>query len=131
VTPLMMVVMIPGFVEMVEELIIEVEVASPLMVEVSVLTADVRSLLLRKDAVVVAVLPLMIDVRVKELVEVDTESVFEVEDATKLVRSVVVATPLMVVVRVVPLVERSLLVITEVVAVRPLILVERVFPVTD
>jgi hypothetical protein len=90
-----------------------------------------RSLLFKKEAVVVAVVPLMIDVRVKELVEVDTERVFEVEDATRLVRSVEVAIPLIVVVRIAPLVERSLEVITDVVAVTPLIVVERVLPVTD
>lgn len=130
VTPLMIVVITPPLAASKEEVMILVEVERPLMMEVRVLTADERELELRKLAVVVAVLPLMILVRVKELVEVDTVSVLLVEDATKLVRSVEVATPLMVVVRVVPFVERALEEITEVVAVRPLIVVERVFPVT-
>lgn len=49
-----------------------VEVATPLTVEVSVLTAPVSPLVLTKLAVVVAVLPLTIDVRTNELVEVET-----------------------------------------------------------
>jgi hypothetical protein len=127
----MMVVTTPALAESVEELMMDVEVASPLIVEVSVFTADERSFELRKDAVVVAVLPLTIEVRVKELVLVDTVRVLEVEDATRLVRSVVVATPLMVVVRVAPEVERELLVMTDVVAVRPLIVVVRILPAVD
>ena len=131
VTPLITVVIIPPVVEREDELITEVVAVRPLIVDVKALTADVRALLFTKLAVVVAVLPLITDVRIKELVEVDIESVFEVELATRLVRSVVVAMPLMVVVRVVPEVARLLLVITDVVAVRPLMVVERMFPVTD
>lgn len=123
--------MIPEFVERLEELMIDVLEDTPLIVEVSVLTAEARSLLLRKLAVVVATFPFMIEVSMKELVEVDTESVFEVDDATRLVKSVDVATPLMVVVRVVPDVEILLLVITEVVAVSPLMVVDKMLPVTD
>ena len=123
--------MIPELAEIEEELIIEVLVESPLMMEVRVLTAEERALLFKKLAVVVAIRPLMMEVRVKELVDVETESVFEVEDATRLVRSVVVAIPLIVVERVAPEVEIPLLVITDVVAVRPLIVVERILPVTD
>ena len=123
--------MIPEEAAIEEELIIEVLVESPLMVEVSVLTAEERSLLLRKEAVVVAIRPFTVEVSIKELVDVETVRVFDVEDATRLVRFVEVATPLMVVVRIAPEVEILLLVMTDVVAVRPLIVVERMLPVTD
>ena len=123
--------MIPEEAAIEEELTIEVLVESPLMVEVSVLTAEERSLLLRKEAVVVAIRPFTVEVSIKELVDVETVSVFDVEDATRLVRFVEVATPLMVVVRIAPEVEILLLVMTDVVAVRPLIVVERILPVTD
>ncbi len=131
VTPLMTVVTTPALAESVEELMMDVEVESPLMVEVRVFTADERSLLFKKRAVVVATWPFTVEVRVKELVLVDTVSVLDVDDATRLVRSVVVAIPLMVVVRVVPYVERAFDVMTDVVAVSPLIVVERTFPVVD
>ena len=131
VTPLMIVVMIPPLAKREEELMILVEDETPLILEESVLTAERRELVLIKEAVVVAVLPLMILVRVKELVEVETESVFEVLDATRLVRSVEVATPLIEVVRTAPFVERTLDEMTEVVAVTPLTMEVRVFPVTD
>ena len=49
----------------------------------------------------------------------------------RLLRSVEVATPLIVVVRMAPEVEIALPVMTEVVAVTPLMVVERVLPVTD
>lgn len=123
--------MIPEEAAIEEELTIEVLVESPLMVEVSVLTAEERSLLLRKLAVVVAIRPFTVEVSIKELVDVETVRVFDVEDATRLVRFVEVATPLMVVVRIAPEVEILLLVMTDVVAVRPLIVVERILPVTD
>ncbi len=55
VTPLMIVVTTPEFAWMLDELMIEVEVERPFTVEVRVLTADCRSLELRKRAVVVAV----------------------------------------------------------------------------
>ena len=70
VTPLMRVVITPALAEIDEELMIEVEVERPLIVDVSVLTAEAKSLLLRKEAVVVAVLPLTMEVSVKELEEV-------------------------------------------------------------
>jgi hypothetical protein len=127
----MIVVTIPALAAMLEELIIEVEVAIPLTVEVSVLTAPVSPLVLTKLAVVVAVLPLTIDVRTNELVEVEIVNVCDVEDATRLVRSVEVAIPLIVVVSVVPEVERSFEVITVVVAVTPLITVVKILPVVD
>jgi hypothetical protein len=57
--------------------------------------------------------------------------VCDVEDATRLVRSVEVAIPLIVVVSVVPEVERSFEVITVVVAVTPLITVVKILPVVD
>jgi hypothetical protein len=127
----MIVVTIPALAAILEELIIEVEVAIPLTVEVSVLTAPVSPLVLTKLAVVVAVLPLTIDVRTNELVEVEIVNVCDVEDATRLVRSVEVAIPLIVVVSVVPEVERSFEVITVVVAVTPLITVVKILPVVD
>ena len=123
--------MIPEEAAIEDELTIEVLVESPLMVEVSVLTAEERSLLFKKLAVVVAIRPFTVEVSIKELVDVETVSVFDVEDATRLVRFVEVATPLMVVVRIAPEVEILLLVMTDVVAVRPLIVVERILPVTD
>ncbi len=125
----MMVVMTPAFAATEEEVMIEVLVARPLMVEVRVLTADVRSFPLTNRAVVVATLPLTTEVSMKELVDVETVSVFEVDDATRAVRSVVVATPLIVVVRRVPEVERALEEMTDDVAVIPLMTVVRVFPV--
>jgi hypothetical protein len=66
-----------------------------------------------------------------ETVEVEIVNVCDVEDATRLVRSVEVATPLIVVVSVVPEVERSFEVITVVVAVTPLITVVKILPVVD
>lgn len=130
VTPLMMVVMIEEEAEILEELMILVEEATPLTVEVRVLTADARSLLFTKLAVVVAVLPLTMEVRTKELVEVEMVRVLEVDDATRLVKSVEVATPLMVVVRTVPKVEISFEEMTVVVATTPLTVEVRMFPVT-
>lgn len=131
VTPLMMVVTTPEFAWMIDELMIDVEVERPLTTEVRVLTAEERPFELRKVAVVVAVLPLTIDVRVKELVVVETVSVLEVEEATKLVKSVDVATPLIVVVRVAPVVERAFDEMTEEVAVTPLIVVVSTLPTRD
>jgi hypothetical protein len=125
------VVTTPALARILEELIIEVEVAIPLTVDVSVLTAPVRSFVLTKLAVVVAVLPLTIEVRTNELVEVEIVNVFDVEDATRLVRSVEVATPLTVVVSVVPVVLMSFAVMTVVVAVTPLITVVKILPVVD
>lgn len=124
-------VTIPALADREEEVIIDVLEATPLMVDVSVLTADVRPLPLTKAAVVVAVLPLTIEVRINELVEVDIVKVLEVDDATRLVRSVEVAIPLMVVVSVVPDVAIPFEVITVVVAVTPLITEVRTLPVTD
>ena len=127
----MTVVTTPALAASDEEVMILVDVARPFTVEVRVLRAEVRSLLLRKLAVVVATLPFTVLVSTKELVEVEMVSVFEVEEATRLVRSVDVATPLMVVVRIAPEVESSLLVMRDVVATTPFTVVVRVFPVTD
>ena len=66
----MMVVTTPALAARLEELITEVVVAIPLTVEVSVLTREVSPLPLTKFAVVVAVLPLTMDVSTNELVEV-------------------------------------------------------------
>jgi hypothetical protein len=76
-------------------------------------------------------MPLTVEVSVKELVEVETVSVCDVEDAMRLVRSVEVATPLIVVVRIVPDVERAFDDMTEDVAVTPLIVVVKVLPESD
>lgn len=56
-------------------LIREVEVDTPFMMEVIVLTAEVSPFELTKLPVVVAITPLVFEVRVKELVVVDTPSV--------------------------------------------------------
>ncbi len=52
-----------------------VEVDTPFMMEVIVLTAEERLFELMKDPVVVAITPFVFEVRVKEFVEVATESV--------------------------------------------------------
>jgi hypothetical protein len=127
----MTVVTIPFVAASVELLMIAVDEAVPFTVEVSVLTAEARSLVLMNCAVVVAVLPLTTEVRTNELVEVAIVKVLEVDDATRLVRSVVVATPFTVVVRIVPVVERAFEEITEEVAVIPLIVVVKVLPERD
>jgi hypothetical protein len=67
----------------------------------------------------------------KELVDVEIVSAVNVEDATRLVRSVDVAIPLIVVVSVAPLVVRALDEITDDVAVTPLIVVVNVLPESD
>jgi hypothetical protein len=124
----MTVVTTPALAESVDDVMMDVEVASPLMVEVSVFTADERSLLFRKEAVVVAIRPFTVEVSVNELVLVETVRVLEVEDATRLVRSVDVATPLIVEVSVAPEVESEVLVMMLVVAVIPLIVEVRTLP---
>ena len=127
----MMVVMTPLVAVIEDELMIEVEDATPFTVEVRVLRAEARRLALMKLAVVVACLPFTTDVSVKELVDVETVSVFDVEDATRLVRSVVVATPFMVVVRKAPDVERAFDEMTDEVAVTPFIVVVKMLPESD
>ncbi len=127
----MIVVTTPLVADTVEELIIEAEEATPLIDEVSVLTAEVRALVSMKLAVVVATLPLTVEVNVNELVEVAIVSVWDVDEATRLVRSVDVATPLIVVVSTVPDVERAFDDMTEEVAVTPLIIVVKVLPESD
>jgi hypothetical protein len=126
----MTVVRIPFEARSEDELIMEVEEETPLTREVSVLTAEVSAFVLMKLAVVVATFPLTIEVRTKEFVEVETVRVLEVEDAIRLVRSVEVATPLMVVVSTAPDVERPFEVMTDEVARRPLMVVESTLPVT-
>jgi hypothetical protein len=63
-------------------------------------------------------------------VVVDMVKVLLVELATKLLRSVVVATPLIVVVKFVPEVVKLLLEIIVVVAITPLTFVVKTFPIT-
>jgi hypothetical protein len=127
----MIVVTIPFEADTVEVLMMDVEEETPLIDEVSVLTAEVRALASTKLAVVVAILPLTVEVSMKELVEVEIVRVFEVEEATRLVRSVDVAIPFIVVVSIVPDVEISFDDITEDVAVTPFIVVVNVLPVRD
>jgi predicted dinucleotide-binding enzyme len=127
----MMVVMTPLVAVRVDVLMIEVVDATPFTDEVRVLTAEARRLALMKLAVVVAVLPFTTEVSVNELVDVETVSVFDVEDATRLVRSVVVATPFTVVVSVVPDVEISFDEMTVEVATTPLIVVVKILPASD
>ena len=117
---------------------------------------DTVLLLIVLNVVLVAT-PLILDVIVFEFVEVETDNtllliiddvevtpltfdvnVFVAEDklllvldATRFVRSVLVATPFTEVVRVVPFVEIPFEEITEVVATTPLTVVVRVLPVTD
>lgn len=129
-TPLTFVVTIPLAAEILLLLMIFVLEDTPLIVEVRVFTADTRLFVFTKLAVVVATLPFTVEVNVKVLVEVDTVNVLLVEDATRLVKSVDVATPFTMVVRVAPLVKISFDLITVVVADTPLIVVVRIFPVT-
>ena len=127
----MIVVTTPFVAEIVEEVMMDDVEVTPLIAEVSVLTAEESVLASTKLAVVVATIPLTVEVSVKELVEVETVSVCDVDDAMRLVRSVEVATPLIVVVRIVPDVERAFDDITEDVAVTPLIVVVKVLPESD
>lgn len=127
----MIVVTIPFEADTVEVLMMEVEEETPLIDEVSVLTAEVRALASTKLAVVVATLPLTVEVSIKELVEVEIVRVFEVEEATRLVRSVDVAIPFIVVVSIVPVVDRAFDDMTDEVAVTPFIVVVNVLPVRD
>jgi hypothetical protein len=131
VTPLITVVTMPFEAVSDDPVMIDDVEVIPLSDEVRVFTADERALLLINVAVVVDVLPLTIEVSMKELVDVETESTFDVDDAMRLLRSVDVATPFMVVVRIVPDVESALEEMTEDVAVTPLMVVVSVLPESD
>lgn len=74
-TPLIVEVITPEVAVSVLLLIRLVEVDTPFMMEVIVLTAEESEFELMKDPVVVAITPFVFEVRVKELVEVATESV--------------------------------------------------------
>jgi len=102
VTPLIFVVIIPLEAVTILELIILADSDTPFTEEVRVLIAEIRLLSLIKDPVVVACLPFTVEVRVKVLVEVEMVKVLEVEEATSPAKSVVVATPLITVVKFVP-----------------------------
>ena len=130
ITPLILVVTIPFNADIVEEDMIVAEEVTPLIALVKVLAAFERALEFMKLAVVVASLPLTFEESIKELVEVDMVKVCVVEDATRFVKSVEVAIPLIVVVKVVPLVEIPVEVITLVVAETPLIVVVNVLSTT-
>lgn len=95
-TPLTVLVITPALAARVLELIMEVEEETPFTIEVKVFTADERSLELTKLAVVVEMMPLVSEVRVKELVEVEIESVLLV------MMLLVAVTPLIVVVSTLP-----------------------------
>jgi hypothetical protein len=71
-TPLTVEVITPEAAVRVLELIMEEVEVTPLTTEVSSFTAEVRAFWLMKLAVVVAVTPFTVDVRVKLLVEVET-----------------------------------------------------------
>lgn len=131
VTPLITVVTTPFELEMVDPVMIDDVEVTPLIEDVNVLSDVVSELLSMNCAVVVAVTPLITDVSVKEFVDVETVIVLDVDDAMRLLRSVDVATPLMVVVRVVPDVERAFEEITDEVAVTPLMTVVNVLPERD
>lgn len=74
-TPLIVEVIIPELAESVFELIMFVEVASPFTILVSVFTAEFREFWFMKLAVVVEITPLVLLVRINELVEVEIERV--------------------------------------------------------
>lgn len=130
ITPLILVVTIPFNADIVEEDMIVAEEVTPLIALVKVLAAFERALEFMKLAVVVANFPLTVEESIKELVEVDIVKVCSVEEATRFVKSVDVAIPLIVVVKVVPLVEIPVEVITLVVAETPLIVVVNVLSTT-
>ena len=163
VCPLIVVVITPLLKAILDWLMRLAVVVTPLTMDVKVLTAELRELLLIKLAVVVETLPLTILLRVKELVVVETESILV--DPLLIIdcKSVLVDTPLIVEVRVVPdwerilelivlklvlvvipltlevrdiplvvvEIERLLFEITEEVAITPLIVVVKVLPVRD
>ena len=74
-TPLIVEVITPDVAVSVLLLIRLVEVDTPFMMEVIVLTAEESEFELMKDPVVVAITPFVFEVRVKEFVVVATESV--------------------------------------------------------
>lgn len=94
ITPFTVEVIIPAFAMSVLELMIEVEEATPFTTDVSVFTALERSFELTKLAVVVVITPFVSEVRMKLLVEVETERVWEVmmEDVAMLPATLVVST---------------------------------------
>ena len=130
-TPLMLVVTTPLLAEILLLLIIEAEVVTPFTFNVRVFIADDNTLLLIRDPVVVAVFPFTIEVRVKEFVEVEIDRVLLVDEATRFDRSVDVATPLIEVVKTVPLVVKLLLLTTDDVATTPFTFNVRVLPDTE
>ena len=130
VCPLIVVVITPLLKAILDWLMRLAVVVTPLTMDVKVLTAELRELLLIKLAVVVETLPLTILLRVKELVVVETESILA--DPLLIIdcKSVLVDTPLIVEVRVVPDWERvlELIVLKLVLVVIPLTLEVRDIP---
>jgi hypothetical protein len=131
IIPLIFVVTTPLEAAIVFELIMLEVALTPLIDEVNMFTAEERVFELMKLPVVVATFPFTIEVNVNVFVLVETVKLLLVLDATRFVRSVLVATPFTEVVRVVPFVEIPFEDITEVVATTPLTVLVSTFPVTD
>jgi hypothetical protein len=94
------------------------------------LLLDATTVLITVDVPVVEVFPFTTEVKENPFVEVAIDKLLVVDDATRFVRSVVVETPFTEVVRLLPLVDRLLLLITVVVAITPFTFVVSTFPVT-
>jgi hypothetical protein len=109
-------------------MMVEVE-TKPFIVELSVLSTEPRVFEFIKFALVVEAFPFTVEVSVNEFVLVEIVSEFVVEEATRLVRSVLVDMPFSVEVRLVPLVERDW-VVSVVVATTPLTTLVSTLPVT-
>jgi hypothetical protein len=107
---------------------VEVE-TKPFIVELSVLSTEPNVFEFIKLATVVDAFPFTIEVSVNAFVVVEIVSEFVVDDATKLVRSVLVETPFSVEVRLVPLVESDW-VVRVVVATTPFTMLVSTLPVT-
>ena len=128
ITPLIVEVITPELAERVFELTRDEVEVTPFTTLVRVFTAEVSAFWFMKLAVVVETTPLTVEVRVKLLVEVETVRRLVVPEFMIDCRSVLVATPLMVVVRRVPEAERELEVITEVVPIDPPTFEDITFP---
>lgn len=104
ITPLIFTVISPLAAASSLEVIIEEVAITSFTLEVRVFIEASKVFLLINDPVVVATFPFTVEVSIKVLVEVEISKRLEVDEATKLAKSVVVATPLIMVVKVVPLV---------------------------
>jgi hypothetical protein len=131
ITPFIFVVITPELALILLLFIIELLEVIPLTFVVKVFKAEARVLVFIKLAVVVATIPLTFEVNTKELVPVEILKLFKVPEFIIDCRSVLVATPLMVVVRTVPLADIPLLFIILLVDTSPFIFVVKVFPEDD